>query len=96
MEIRKSIENNVISIKLLGRLDYSSTEPLEKMIEEIEKLDCILDLTDLEYISSSGLRCILKLYKSTTNLKVVNPNEMVTEVFEITGFTDFLDIVREE
>ena len=96
MEVTKTIDNDVITIKLSGRLDYLSTEPFEKVINEIERLDCILDMKDLEYISSSGLRCVLQLYKSTNSLKALDPNEMVTEVLDITGFTDFLEIIRTE
>jgi anti-sigma B factor antagonist len=55
----------------------------------------VLDLHGLEYISSAGLRVLLKAQKSMAqkgSMKVLNANETIMEVFEITGFTDILTI----
>ena len=94
MEILKNINEETLEITIKGRLDTSTSEEFEKVINSLEKTNVVLDLSQLDYISSSGLRCILRLYKSTKELKVLNPNDMVYEVFEITGFVDFLDIER--
>jgi len=94
MEILKNINEEKLEITLKGRLDTNTSEEFEKVIDSLEKTNVVLDLSQLDYISSSGLRCILRLYKSTKELKVLNPNDMVYEVFEITGFVDFLDIER--
>ena len=54
-----------------------------------------LDLADLEYISSAGLRVLLtaqKIMSRKDGMEIRNPNELVMEVFDVTGFTDILDI----
>ena len=57
--------------------------------------DLVLDFAELEYVSSAGLRVILKTQKAMNtkgSMKIVNVNEMIMEVFEITGFVDILTI----
>ena len=57
--------------------------------------ELVFDFTDLEYISSAGLRVILKAQKIMNGkggMKVINVNESIMDVFEITGFADFLTI----
>lgn len=70
---------------------------LEKQLDEtIENAaSIVLDLEKLEYISSAGLRVLLKAQKAMKNeksLKLKNVGDAVMEVLEITGFADFLDI----
>ena len=55
----------------------------------------ILDFVNLEYISSAGLRIILKLQKMMNKIgtmKLIHVGEAILEIFEVTGFVDFLDI----
>ena len=55
----------------------------------------ILDFENLEYISSAGLRIILKLQKMMNKIgtmKLIHVCEAILEIFEVTGFVDFLDI----
>ena len=97
MQINKIIEGEKITIALEGKLDSTTFSLLEKEIEKTdlkEKTVC-LDLKDLEYISSAGLRVVLKLKKIMDRLgklEVINPNELVLEVFEITGFSAILGL----
>lgn len=98
MEIRKSMENGTLTIELEGRLDTMTVPDLENEIRSsadgAEKI--ILDFTDLAYISSAGLRVLLsaqkKMNASGGSLVIRKPNEVVSEVFEATGFTDILEI----
>lgn len=97
MQIIKTEENNTITINLVGKLDSTTFSLLEHEIEKIDlkgKTVC-LDLKELEYISSAGLRVVLKLKKimdRVGKLEVINPNELVLEVFEITGFSVLLGL----
>ena len=93
----KKLENGTLTLGLTGRLDTVTAPQLEKVIQGemdgIQKL--ILDLADLEYISSAGLRVLLtaqKIMSRKDGMEIRNPNELVMEVFEVTGFTDILDI----
>lgn len=85
------------TLVLAGRLDTTTAPELEKVVGEVlqETKELILDCTDLEYISSAGLRVILKAQKAIAKkgtMKLVHVGEIVKEVFEITGFTEFLNI----
>ena len=97
MEIRKEQEGNQLTITLEGRLDTTTAPNLEAELKSsiagIEEL--IFDFEKLEYISSAGLRVILKTQKALTQkagLKLINVSDNVREVFDITGFSDFLTI----
>lgn len=96
LNIEKQIAEQTV-LKLEGRLDTATAPELEKCIEEsLDQInDLVFDFTDLEYISSAGLRVILKAQKIMNGkggMKVINVNESIMDVFEITGFADFLTI----
>ena len=95
MNIEKKISEKNYLFKVSGRLDTTTAPALEKEFKEsfgnVEKI--ILDFNDLEYISSAGLRVVLGAHKAMQgNLIVKNVNELVMEVFEVTGFADILNI----
>lgn len=101
MQIKTEINNSKLIISLNGRLDTITSPQLEEEInnislDEIEII--ILDVKELEYISSAGLRLVLKLYKKMTaqggQLKLINVNDMIMEIFAMTGMSDFLDIEK--
>ena len=83
--------------QLAGRLDTSTAVDAEaKLKDGIETVtDLELDFKELDYISSSGLRLLLSLQKIMNkqgSMKITNVNEIVSEVFEVTGFSDILNI----
>ncbi|MBD5482266.1 MAG: STAS domain-containing protein [Lachnospiraceae bacterium] len=98
MTITKNTENGVLTLALEGRLDTNTAPELEKEIgadltADVQSL--ILDLKDLEYISSAGLRVLLAAQKKMNkqgNMVVKNVNDMIMDVFEVTGFVDILTI----
>ena len=95
MEIKKNAEATVIEI--VGRLDTTTAPVLEKAINgDIgDAKNLVLDLKDMQYISSAGLRVLLgaqKKMQKIGSMKVVNICEAVMEVFEMTGFADILVI----
>ncbi len=101
MEIQTNLSNQNLIISLIGRLDTMTAPQLEKEIngstlEDIETVT--LNMRELEYISSSGLRVILMLYKKLTGiggkLKIVNVNDMIMELFSMTGMSEYLDIEK--
>ena len=99
MEINKAISNQNVIIILKGRLDTMTAPQLDDEAKNIEfdEVDTVtLNLKDLEYISSSGLRVILALYKNLKskggNLKIVNVSNTIMELFSMTGMADYLDI----
>ena len=84
-------------LELEGRLDTMTAPELEKVINgelsDVRKLT--VDLAKLEYISSAGLRVLLsaqKIMNKQGSMVVLHANELIMEVFEVTGFTDILNI----
>ena len=97
LNINKTTDNGVATIALEGRLDTVTSPELESVIKEtVEGItELILDFTNLEYISSAGLRVLLAAHKTMTkqgSMKVVNVNSTIMEIFEVTGFSDILEI----
>ena len=97
MNVKKTIEGDTLRIAVSGRLDSSTSQEVENIIadepEEIRNL--VFDFAELEYISSAGLRVLLTAQASVEergNMKVIHVNEVVREVFEVTGLSDILDI----
>ena len=95
MKVEKKIDNNVLTITLEGRLDTNTVPELEAEIPSLDGIEkVILDFDKLEYISSSGLRFVLKCKKQVDNTKVINCNPEVYEVFNITGFSQMMDVSK--
>ena len=97
MTINKEINGTELRIAVEGRLDTMTAPELEAELRE--SLDTaeslILDFGKLEYISSAGLRVLLTAHKAMAakgGMKVIHVNEVVQEVFEVTGFSDILDV----
>ncbi len=96
LEIKKEVNGDDLKISLSGKLDTSTFVSLENELEDIDNYKNItFDFKDLNYISSVGLRILLKVYKNTLandgKLTVINLNETVQTVFEETGFLDLLN-----
>ena len=80
-----------------GRLDTTTAPELEAALDEVleNTKELIFNLENLEYISSAGLRVILKAQKSMNtkgSMKLTGVNDSIIEVFDITGFLDILTI----
>ena len=97
MKIEKNLNEKNLVVALEGRLDTTTAPQLEEELKtSLEGVtDLVIDLSKLEYISSAGLRVLLSAFKIMCNkgkMRITNANELVKEVFEVTGFSDFLPI----
>ena len=97
MKITTNANGTALNIALEGRLDTTTAPELEKELKDrLDGADALtLDFGKLDYISSAGLRVLLAAHKAMANkggMKVVYANEMVQEVFDVTGFADILTI----
>ena len=97
MTINKTQENDKLTINIEGRLDTTTAPQLEAEIknslDNVKEL--VFDIKELEYISSAGLRVLLsaqKIMNKQGKMTVKGANEAVTEIFEVTGFVDILNI----
>ena len=97
MTIEKNLNGTELTVTIAGRLDTTTAPQLEaefkQSINGIEKL--VLDFAALEYLSSAGLRVLLaaqKVMNKQGEMVVRNVNETISEIFEVTGFSDVLTI----
>jgi len=98
MIINKEKKENQLTLSLEGRLDTTTTPLLEEVInKDLEGVtELIYDMKDLEYISSAGLRMLLasqkKMNAVSGSMELINVQDQVREVLEITGFLDILKV----
>ena len=97
MTIEKILNGNAATLVVAGRLDTQTAPELEREIDgAISGLkELTFDMKGLEYISSAGLRVILKAQKimnTQGSMKLTGVNDSIMEVFDITGFMDILTI----
>lgn len=97
MVINYETKNDKLTISLKGRLDTTTSPELEAFLAEHIGGTTLLvfDFTELEYVSSAGLRVILSTQKTMSRqgeLVIRNVNDTIMEVFEMTGFADILKI----
>lgn len=91
-------ENKALTIFLEGRIDSSNADvrgaEIEQILNENPHESVILDADNLEYISSAGLRVVLKTRKAEPTLKIENASTDVYEIFEMTGFTEMIPVSK--
>ena len=97
MTIEKTKNGSSLTLTLAGRLDTTTAPELDAVVDSslADVQGLILDMEALEYISSAGLRVILKAQKIMNTkgfMKLIHVNDTIMEVFDITGFVDILTI----
>lgn len=98
MEITKTKTNDTLTVTLKGRLDTTTSPYLEaelehSLTEEVREL--IFDFSDLEYMSSAGIRVVMAsedIMSSRGGMKLLHVNDEIIEIFEMTGLIDLLHI----
>ncbi|MBR2591154.1 MAG: STAS domain-containing protein [Clostridia bacterium] len=97
LDIKKTIEGEKAFFALSGRVDSVTAPELEKevkaSINDITELT--IDMKELDYISSAGLRVLLAAQKQMNKqgkMTILNVNETIMEIFEVTGFSEILTI----
>ena len=97
MQVCKKMADGVLHVSIAGKIDTVTAPALDRELQE----DCatadslVLDFSQVDYISSAGLRILLRLHKRMVErrgMRIVNANETVREVFSITGFVDLFTI----
>ncbi len=97
MEIKKVSDGSALTLYISGRLDAVTALELDKNLQATlaNVTDLTVDLKDVEYVSSAGLRILLKTQKRMDrqgSMKIRNIRDNVREVLDMTGFSDFLTI----
>ena len=91
-------ENGVLMVELSGRIDTGNAPEIEKNMTELAAAHpgarVVFDAEDLEYISSAGLRVLLHARKNNPEISIINVGDDVYEIFEVTGFSQMINIER--
>lgn len=98
MTVEKMVNGEELVVKVEGRIDTTTAKEFEEktaaaLEESVTSL--VMDFSGVDYISSAGLRVVLvliKRMKGQGSMRITNTNEMVKEIFEVTGFTDLVEI----
>ncbi len=103
MEIQTRDTNGIKAVDLIGKLDTNTAPDAEKHLnklitEGVEKI--LVNLEKLDYISSAGLRVLLstnkQLQKTDGMMRICNLNEVVQEIFDISGFSSIFNVFATE
>lgn len=100
MKINKKVNGEKVVIALDGRLDTATSPELEAVLSPVTSSakELELDFSKLEYVSSAGLRVLLTAQKAMNSHKgkmtVVHANDVVRDVFEVTGFSAFINLKK--
>ena len=98
MNVTYRIDKDILYISIEGRIDASNAPVAEEKIFAIKNDNpgkhVVLDADYLEYISSAGLRVILRLRKEEPKLAIINVSPDVYDVFDMTGFTDMVTVEK--
>ncbi len=97
MNVEKKLNGEELTLIVSGRLDTQTAPELEKELNDVLSgvKELVFDFSNLEYISSAGLRIILKAQVAMNkqgSMKITGANDNIMEVFDITGFLDILTI----
>ena len=87
----------ILTLEITGRLDTTTSPNLDSVINELpeDTKELVFDMSGVEYISSAGIRVLLRAYKKmNTNqgkTRIENVNDIVREVFEMTGLSEMIN-----
>ena len=98
MDIKVDVKNEGknYTVTIVGYLDYSNSDVFDTKVKEILKdaESMVIDMENLEYISSAGIRVIVYAYNELENkggLKLIKLNDVVKEIFEVTGLDSIIE-----
>ncbi len=95
--VNSKVENGALVITLAGRVDSSNAAQVEALVVDACKTPhdtIVLDVDELEYISSAGLRIVLRVRKESKDMKIINASSEVYDIFDMTGFTEMITVEK--
>ena len=96
MTINVERDFELVTLEITGRLDTTTAPNLESVVNELSEdtKELVFDMSEVEYISSAGIRVLLGAYKKMNSncgiMRIERANDMVSEVFEMTGLSEML------
>lgn len=96
--MKYSFDNSILTVFPEGRIDSANAESVEaeinRIIGDTAADNIIIDVENLEYLSSAGLRIVLRLRKKFAEMKIVSASPEVYDIFDMTGFTEMLTVEK--
>ena len=98
MNVKVETEGDVVVVRPMGKMDAITAPPMQDAIDEVlaeNPAHVILDLSEVPYVSSAGLRVFLRVAKAakgTSSLAVCHLHENVRQVFELAGFDKIMTL----
>ncbi len=96
--VKFDVDNGSMTIHLIGRLDTTTAPAAEKEIQAAREKNApnriLVDCSKLDFISSAGLRVILRLKKAVRDTKIINVSPEVYEILDMTGFTEMMEVKK--
>lgn len=96
--MKYTFDQDTLTLYLTGRIDAANAPAVEAEINECRKINpakkLVLDLEELAYISSAGLRVVLRLRKDYPDIRLINASSEVYDIFELTGFVEMMTIEK--
>lgn len=96
--VKYEIKDNTLVLKLIDRVDSKNSAQVEADIEAAKAsgsfANVVIDADELNYISSAGLRVVLRVRKEYPGLEIINVNSDVYEIFDMTGFTEMIEVKK--
>ena len=97
-EVKGSVRDGRIEIAIIGRVDSTNAHEVEEAIMEIASpnpgLPVVLDAEKLDYISSAGLRVVLRVKKTHPDMTITGVSSEVYEILDMTGFTEMMTVEK--
>ena len=97
-EITPKLTDGILYLPVCGRIDSANAADVEASLREIisgyDFDGLVLDVDKLDYISSAGLRIVLRLRKENPSLKIINASPEIYEIFDMTGFTEMIPVEK--
>ena len=96
--VNYNVSDGILTLKLAGHIDSLNAPQIEEEIKKIREdrkdMPVIIDAEKLEYISSAGLRIILRLLQELPETKIINVSSEIYEILEMTGFTEMMEVKK--
>ena len=97
MTINVERDFELVTLEITGRLDTTTAPNLQSVVNELSEdtKELVFDMSGVEYISSAGIRVLLSAYKKMNSnqgkIRIEKVNDMVSEIFEMTGLSEMLN-----
>lgn len=100
LTVKKEKTNNETLVSIEGTIDTTNYQLLENELKNLDynNINLVLDFSKVKYITSAGLRVLLVIRKKITDgkMKIIHANKDVSDVFEVSGFSSFIDIEKND